>query len=191
MTGAHKDFGERQRQKMDKRMVRTAVVAGAGALSIALVSACGDDSTASAPITGESVTTTSMYSESSQAPGSSSQSQTPDGTDSSKPGMPATTPNSSQAQPSGFPGATGAPVSDKGKKYLGALKAMKVTFMGDSDNTIALTMADYICTQRSKGGDQNTWKAFVLASTSPGTNSIADANAKADKVIKAAVENYC
>ncbi|MFW0789744.1 DUF732 domain-containing protein [Gordonia sp. CPCC 205333] len=178
---------------MTKLMFRWALIAGAGALAISALAACGDDSTATAPIT-QPVTTTSMYSgapQSSDDAGASSTLKSPDGTDTSKPGMPATNPNSATTQPSEFPGASTAPVSDKGKKYLAALKSMKVTFMGDTDNTIALTMADYICTQRSKGGDQNTWKAFVLASTSPGTKSAADANAKADKVIKAAVENYC
>ncbi|GAB18795.1 hypothetical protein GOEFS_064_00340 [Gordonia effusa NBRC 100432] len=175
-------------------MFRWALIAGAGALTIATLSACGDDSTATAPIT-QPVTTTSMYSgapQSSNDSGSPSTTiQSPNGTDTSKPGMPATNPNSATSQPREFPGGSTAPVSDKGKKYLAALKGMNVTFMGDTDNTIALTMAEYVCTQRSKGGDQNTWKAFVLAATSPGTKSAADANAKADKVIKAAVENYC
>ncbi|NMO02980.1 DUF732 domain-containing protein [Gordonia sp. TBRC 11910] len=179
---------------MTKRILRWALLAGAGALALSLVTACGDDSTASAPIT-QPVTTTSMYSGSPQTSGSATSSQaneTPDGTDTSKPGMPATNPNSATSQPADFPGGTtAAPVSDKGKKYLAALKKMNVTFMGDTDNTIALTMADYICAQRSKGGDQNVWKAIVLASTSPGTKDALDANAKADKVIKAAVENYC
>lgn len=180
---------------MTKRMFRLALLAGAGALAVSVLSACGDDSTATAPIT-QPLTTTSMYSgspqqSSKQSAAASSTAETPDGTDTSKPGMPATNPNSATSQPRDFPGTSAAPVSDKGKKYLAALKSMNVTFMGDTDNTIALTMADYICTQRSKGGDQNTWKAFVLASTSPGTNSVLEANAKADKVIKAAVENYC
>lgn len=177
---------------MTKRILRWALIAGAGALALSVVTACGDDSTASAPIT-QPVTTTSMYSGSPQTSGkaSSTTTETPDGTDTSKPGMPATIPNSKTSQPADFPGASTAPVSDKGKKYLAALKSANVTFMGDSDNTVALTMADYICAQRSKGGDQNTWKAFVLAAVGPGTKDAVDANAKADKVIKAAVENYC
>lgn len=180
---------------MTKRMARWAGLAGAGAAAVVMLTACGDDSTATAPITNEPVTTTSMYSSSANASGTASSSSTtqqaPQGTDASKPGMPATQPNKATTQPTNFPGAPTEPVSAKGQKYLDALKAMNVSFMGDTDNTVALTMARYICDQRAKNGDINTWRAFVLASTSPGTNSVGEANAKADKVIKAAVENYC
>ena len=63
--------------------------------------------------------------------------------------------------------------------------------MGDTDNSVALTMAEYVCNERKKGTDPVTVKAFVTASVGPGTDTVVEANTKADKVIKAADENYC
>ncbi|NNG97172.1 DUF732 domain-containing protein [Gordonia araii NBRC 100433] len=155
-----------------------------------MCTACGgDDSTASAPITATSVTTTHFESPTSIA--------APSGTDTSKPGMPATAPNPSTTQPSDFPGSTNksgeatAPVNAKTKRYLDALKRMNVTIMGDTDNTIALTMAQFVCDQRGKNGDPTSMKAFVVAAVGPGEKTVEQANIKADKVIRAAHENYC
>ncbi len=152
--------------------------------------ACGgDDSTASAPITASPVTTTHF-----QSPTSIN---APAGTDTSKPGMPATAPNPSTTQPKEFPGTTtktgttAAPVSVKAQRYLAALKRQNVTIMGDTDNTIALTMAQFVCDQRGKNGDPTSMKAFVVAAVGPGEKTVEAANTKADKVIRAAHENYC
>ena len=40
--------------------------------------------------------------------------------------------------------------------------------MGDTDNTIALTMAQFVCDQRGKNGDPTSMKAFVVAAVGPG-----------------------
>ncbi|MFT4043898.1 MAG: DUF732 domain-containing protein [Gordonia sp. (in: high G+C Gram-positive bacteria)] len=177
------------------------------ALVVGAVSACSDDSTASAPINSEPITTTSMYSSppgSSDAedPGTAENSGTAENPDtgallSSTPGsgaatrLPATAPNSLTALPSSFPGTNGEPVTAKGRKYLQVLKEDKVTFMGDTDNSVALNAADYVCAQQSKNADPTTVKAFVTALVGPGTRDVIDASVKADKVIKAAHDNYC
>lgn len=112
-------------------------------------------------------------------------------------GMWATAPNPSTTQPKDFPGSTtkagapSAPVNAKAQRYLAALKRQKVTIMGDTDNTIALTMAQFVCDQRGKNGDPTSMKAFVVAAVGPGEKTVEAANTKADKVIRAAQENYC
>ena len=63
--------------------------------------------------------------------------------------------------------------------------------MGDTDNNVALTMGAYICSEKKKGTDPVTVKAYVTASVGPGTNSVTEASAKADKVIRAARTEYC
>jgi len=168
---------------------RIGLVAGAAGLVVGMCTACGgDDSTASAPITATSVTTTQFESPTITAPS---------GTDTSKPGLPATAPNPSTTQPKDFPGSTKkseaatAPVSGKAKRYLDALKRDGVVIMGDTDNTIALTMAQFVCDQRGKNGDPTSMKAFVVAAVGPGEKTVESANIKADKVIRAAHENYC
>ncbi|MDL9937647.1 DUF732 domain-containing protein [Gordonia sp. ABSL1-1] len=177
---------------MTRRFVQVAVAATGLVLALGSVTACTDDSTASAPITNAPVTTTSMYS----APpsGASTPAEgtpTPGVTTAPSASLPATGPNSTTTVPSNFPGPSGQPLSDKARNYLNALKAQNVTFMGDSDNSVALTMAEYVCGAKSKGTDPVTMKAFVTASVGPGTKTVEEANAKADKVIKAADENYC
>ena len=162
------------------------------------LTACSDDSTASAPITSDPVTTTSMYSSPSSSAAKSSESETEsskaasDGTKvSGSTTLPATAPNSGTKVPENFPGPGGEPVSDKGKKYLQVLKDENVSFAGDSDNSVALNSAEYVCSQQAKGADPTTVKAFVTAMIGPSSKNAADANSKADKVIKAARDNYC
>ncbi|OBA35143.1 DUF732 domain-containing protein [Gordonia sp. 852002-51296_SCH5728562-b] len=163
------------------------------------LTACSDDSTASAPITSDPVTTTSMYSspsssaaKSSESERASSEAAAPGGTKvSGSTTLPATAPNSGTKVPENFPGPGGEPVSDKGKKYLQVLKDENVSFAGDSDNSVALNSAEYVCSQQAKGADPTTVKAFVTAMIGPSSKNAADANSKADKVIKAARDNYC
>ena len=183
---------------MTSKFLQLAMVAVGAALALGSVSACADDSTATAPITSNPVTTTSMYStQPSSMTGSSTEETAPasseDRQSTPAPGsqLPATAPNPSTTVPQNFPGPNGQKVNPKGQAYLAALKAQKVEFMGDSDNSVALTMAEYVCSERRKGTDPVTVKAFVTASAGPGTKTVAEANAKADKVIKAADEHYC
>ncbi|GAC50535.1 DUF732 domain-containing protein [Gordonia aichiensis] len=164
------------------------------------LTACSDDSTASAPITSDPVTTTSMYSSpSSSAATKSSESTSASSSEAGVAGtkvsgstsLPATAPSSGTKVPDNFPGPGGEPVSDKGKKYLQALKDQNISFAGDSDNSVALNSAEYVCAQQSKGADPTTVKAFVTAMIGPSSKNAAEANSKADKVIKAARDNYC
>lgn len=177
-----------------RRLVPTLLLIGGLALVLGSVAACSDDSTASAPITNTPVTTTSMYSgvdgsvTPSTPPGSASLAPTSSSPESR---LPATGPNPNTTVPSNYPGPSGAPLSDKARKYLAALKSQSVTFMGDSDNSVALTMAEYVCGARAKNTDPTTIKAFVTASVGPGTRTVEEANTKADKVIAAATDNYC
>lgn len=163
------------------------------------LTACSDDSTASAPITSDPVTTTSMYSSPSSSATKSSESTSEPSAEvgatgtkvSGSTSLPATAPSSGTKVPDNFPGPGGEPVSDKGKKYLQALKDQNISFAGDSDNSVALNSAEYVCAQQSKGADPTTVKAFVTAMIGPSSKNAAEANSKADKVIKAARDNYC
>ncbi|MCH5643371.1 MULTISPECIES: DUF732 domain-containing protein [unclassified Gordonia (in: high G+C Gram-positive bacteria)] len=178
---------------MTRPFVSTAVMAVGLVLTLGSITACGDDSTASAPITGNPVTTTSLLSGADSSTTAANPSASATLPNSSTPGgqLPATGPNPSTTVPSNYPGPSGAPLSEKARRYLAALKAQNVTFMGDSDNSVALTMAEYVCGARAKGTDPTTVKAFVTASVGPGTKTVEEANAKADKVIAAAADNYC
>lgn len=164
------------------------------------LSACSDDSTASAPITSDPVTTTSMYSSPASSSAKASETDKTESSAAAAPGgtkvsgsttLPATAPNTTTKVPENFPGPGGEQVSDKGKKYLQALKDQNISFAGDSDNSVALNSAEYVCAQQAKGADPTTVKAFVTAMIGPSSKNAAEANSKADKVIKAARDNYC
>ncbi len=191
---------------MISKFLQLAMVAAGAALALGSVTACSDDATATAPITSNPVTTTSMYSTQPSSAAKSpsmtasgtpqsvtTETETGSATGSPATGsaLPATAPNPSTGVPSSFPGPGGQEIDAKGQAYLAALKRQNVTFMGDTDNSVALTMAEYVCSERRKGTDPVTVRAFVTASVGPGTNNVAEANAKADKVIKAADTYYC
>lgn len=183
---------------MTSKFLRLTMLSAGAALALGALTACGDDSTATAPINSNPVTTTSMYStqadsSTSASPSASTTTSATETMPSTTPGtaLPATAPDPSTALPNGVPGPNGQQLSPKARAYLAALKAQNVTFMGDTDNSIALTMAEYVCSERRKGTDPVTVKAFVTASVGPGTKTVAEANSKADKVIKAADDNYC
>ena len=184
---------------MTTKCARLVLAVSGLALALGSVTACSDDSTASAPITNNPVTTTSLYSAApSGTPASSSTAPTGDsvkpsteasGAPTTK--LPDTAPNPSTKVPESFPGPPGEPLDDKAKAYLAALKYQNVEFAGDTDNSVALTMAKYVCGARQKGTDPGMVKAFVTASVGPGTETVEQANAKADKVIRAAEQHYC
>ena len=97
---------------MTTKCVRLVLAVTGLALALGSVSACADDSTASAPITNNPVTTTSLYS---AAPSTSaSQGSTSEETTPSTPGgtseLPATEPNPSTKVPASFPGPSGQPL---------------------------------------------------------------------------------
>lgn len=182
---------------MTRKLIRLAMTAAGLSLAVGTFSACSDDSTATAPITSNPVTTTSMYASSPTAASSavtapsSATNQTSSPGAAAGSGLPATAPATKTTTEQNMPAPDGAPLSDKGKKYLSTLKSDNVSFMGDTDNNIALTMAEYICAEQRKGTDPVTVKAFITASVGPGTKTVAEANDKADKVIRAAHDDYC
>ncbi|OPX17151.1 DUF732 domain-containing protein [Gordonia sp. i37] len=171
-------------------VLMTGVVFALGSLA-----ACSDDSTASAPITSNPVTTTSLYS----APSSASASSAPESGQASAGAtpttggstLPATTPGSTAPASGQLTAPDGAPLDDKAKRYLQALRSQNVTLLGDTDNGVALSLATYVCDAQKKNTDPVTTKGYVTALVAPGTQNTAEANAKADKVIKAAQDNYC
>lgn len=195
---------------MMTRFVQLATIMAGAVVTLGAVTACGDDSTASAPITSDPITTTSLYSAVSSSTSAKPSASTPSSASAEslsvpppagKPKMPppahdgaalpATAPNTHTSVPQNFPGPNGEKPSPKGQAYLAALKSQHVTFMGDTDNSVALTMAEYICREQHKNADPTTIKAFVTASVGPGTKTVEEANSKADKVIKAAHDHYC
>lgn len=193
---------------MTSKALRSALVAAALIGGLLTATGCSDASTASAPLDHE-VSTTAL--EGSEAADSSAQqvsssdpaeeepesgaddeeSPEPESDGEADRDLPDTEPDNSTPVPEEFPGPDGQPLTAKGKRYLQALKDDNVEFMGDTDNNVALTTAEYVCIQDSKGADPITTKAFVTAMVGPGTDSQAAATAKADKVINAARAHYC
>lgn len=188
---------------MSSKALRGAVVTGGLVVALLTATACGDASTASAPIVDHEVSTTALHD--SEAPETSAQpvsepseseseepeqDETPEA-EAPEPDLPATAPDTPEAVSDDFVGPDGQPVTGKARRYLEALKNDNVTFMGDTDNNVALTTGEYICMQDDKGVDQITTKAFVTAMVGPGTDSTEAAGAKADKVIRAARAHYC
>ncbi|GAA3948062.1 hypothetical protein [Gordonia caeni] len=171
------------------------VCAALAAAAVAL-SACGDSSTASAPLT-QDVTTTSMSGSSAASTDPSAEaeasSQAAEAASKATSTLPATKPDSSAKVPGNFPGSAqgGQELSDKDKKYLAALKKDKVEFMGDDDNNVALTWGHYVCSEKQKKTDPMMIKVYVRAGLGPMNDSEDQAGAKADKLIAAAEKNLC
>ena len=205
-------------------IIRSAMLATGLALVVGAMTACSDDSTASAPLTSNHITTTSMTSSATADKVSASESREQEPSAESSPAGESAaddtsaadapsaaerettaTKNNSGDQNSGDQNSGGqdndtpqsvvAPqnvkLTEKQQNYLRALKQQNVTFMGDTDNNVALTMGAYICSEKKKGTDPVTVKAYVTASVGPGTKSVAEASSKADKVIRAARAEYC
>lgn len=181
------------------------------AAALGVLTACGDSSTASAPLT-QDVTTTSMASgtgSASSAEGrpsavaksvdptveAAASSQAQEAAAKATSTLPATKPDKSTSVPGNFPGSAqgdgGQELSAKDKAYLAALKRDGVAFMGDDDNNVALTMGHYVCAERTKKTDPTLVKVYVRAAIGPMTESEAEAGAKADKLIAAADKNLC
>ncbi|WP_246007847.1 DUF732 domain-containing protein [Gordonia oryzae] len=187
----------RDEEVMMTKYLRLGVLMAGAMFALGSLAACSDDSTASAPITSNPVTTTSLYS----APSGASASSAPESGQASVVAtpttggstLPATTPGSTApASASGqLTGPDGAPLDDKAKRYLQALRSQNVTLLGDTDNGVALSLATYVCDAQRKNTDPVTTNAYVTALVAPGTRNTAEANTKADKVIKAAQDNYC
>lgn len=198
-------------------IIRSAMLATGLAVVVGAMTACSDDSTASAPLTSNQITTTSMNSsatadkvatsESREQEPSVESSAADESTAADEPSAatnaPDTTKNdgdrsggqNSGGQNNEAPQSVAAPqnvkLTEKQQNYLRALKQQNVTFMGDTDNNVALTMGAYICSEKKKGTDPVTVKAYVTASVGPGTKTVAEASSKADKVIRAARAEYC
>ncbi|WP_307190366.1 DUF732 domain-containing protein [Gordonia desulfuricans] len=195
--------GRLSEEVMMTKYLRLGLLLAGAMCAVGSVAACADDSTATAPITSAPVTTTSVYSSSPSASAAASP-VAPAGSDSASQSaapsagssLPATAPSAvtttrSTAADGGFAAPQGQTLTDKDRKYLQALRDQKVTLLGDTDNSVALTLANYVCSAEKKNTDPVTVKGYVTALVSPGTNSTQEANAKADKVIKAAEQNYC
>ncbi|MFT4125059.1 MAG: DUF732 domain-containing protein [Gordonia sp. (in: high G+C Gram-positive bacteria)] len=188
------------------KFLRLGVVMAGAMVALGSLAACGDDSTASAPITSNPVTTTSMFPVSGAA-GSNRPSVAAvdsESTTSSSSGTAAeggsaggdstasqTASSGSQTLAGGAAVPAGETLTDKEKKYLAALHAADVKLLGDSDNSIALTVGRYVCDARRKNVDPATLKGYVVAFVGPSAHSAAEANTLADKVIKIAQENLC
>lgn len=185
---------------MTGKFSRGLLVCAAAAAAAVVLSACGDSSTASAPLT-QDVTTTSM---SGSAPASAEESTDPsaeaeassqaaEAASKATSTLPATKPESSAKVPGNFPGSGQGEqqLSDKDKKYLAQLKKDDVAFMGDDDNNIALTWGHYVCSEKNKKTDPMMIKVYVRAGLGPNNKSEEQAGAKADKLISAAEKNLC
>ncbi len=180
---------------MSVKFLRVLATVGVLLVGASALAACNDSTTASAPIGTEAVTTTSMDPSDSSSQESEASREAESGASNASVSVPATSPDSSTKVPREFPGGiptpAGVKLSDKEKAYLADLKRQNVSFMGDTDNNVALTMGAYVCSQRSQKTDPTMIKAYMRAAIGPMSKSEADAGNKADKVIAAADANLC
>ena len=167
--------------------VRIVTAAAGLTLTVGVATACGSsDSTVTAPSSSDAPVSSSAPSSSS---GSSSAPSS--GVASSDSSLPATAPQDTPA-PSNFPGgAAPAPQGSKGAAYLAELKRQNVTIPNDPDNSIALSSAEYVCSERAKNSPAAQIRTLVTAIVGSGTTDAAAASATADKVIAAATSTYC
>ncbi len=133
-----------------------------GVLAVAaggLLVACGsDDSTA----TGVPTTTATTTTESSSTSVTTSASESTTSAAVTSPGEAATAPpEQPQPVPEDFPGATQAPVDDRGQAFLDELKKTGVTPAGNGE--IAISTASYICSAQSQGVAPDEISTFVTA----------------------------
>ncbi|ORI25152.1 DUF732 domain-containing protein [Rhodococcus sp. 1168] len=133
-----------------------------GVLAVAaggMLVACGsDDSTA----TGVPTTTTTTTAESSTTSATTSASESTTSAAVTSPGEAATAPpEQPQPVPEDFPGATQAPMDDRGQAFLEELKKGGVTPAGNGE--IAISTATYICSAQSQGVAPDEISTFVTA----------------------------
>ncbi|GEE00434.1 hypothetical protein nbrc107696_08800 [Gordonia spumicola] len=180
---------------MSVKFFRVLATVGVLLIGATALAACNDSTTASAPIGTEAVTTTSMDPSDASSGQAEASREAEDGASKASVSVPATNPDSSTKVPGNFPGGiptpSGVPLTDKEKAYLADLKRQNVSFMGDTDNNVALTMGAYVCSQRSQKTDPTMIKAYMRAAIGPMAKSEADAAVKADKVIASADANLC
>lgn len=179
------------------KLHRAALTVGALMIGVTALSACGDSSTASAPLTQE-VSTTRVTSANSTDPAESSgeeeaSSEAAEAASNATSTLPATKPESSTKVPGNFPGGSGGDEqrTDKEKAYLKSLKDQKVEFMGDDDGSVALSMGHYVCDARDKKVDPMLVKVTVRAGIGPMTKTEDQANTQADKLITTAEKRLC
>lgn len=179
---------------MTGKISRGFLVCAALVAAVVSLSACGDSSTASAPLS-QDVTTKQMSGSSSTDASAEAEGSSVAESNASKAttALPATKPDKSTKVPGNFPGSPqgGPQLTDKDKKYLGALKKDDVSFYGDDDNNVALTWGHYVCAEKKKKTDPMMIKVYVRAGIGPMTKSEDEAGAKADKLISAAEKNLC
>lgn len=171
--------------------------------------ACGDSSTATAPLTQDAtIATMSGHASANSASAANTASQSADSSEGAAASssaeeaaskatteLPATKPKSTTtgsgtgAQDGGE--SNGRTLSQKEKNYLAALKRDDVAFMGDDDNAVALAWGHYVCREQGKNTDPSVIKVYIRAGIGPTTQSDQEAGAKADKLIAAADKNLC
>ncbi|MCZ4077327.1 DUF732 domain-containing protein [Rhodococcus sp. H36-A4] len=137
-----------------------------GVLAVAaggMLVACGsDDSTATGVPTTTATTTTTESSSTSATTSSTSASESTTSAAVTSPGEAATAPpEQPQPVPEDFPGATQAPVDDRGQAFLDELKKAGVTPAGNGE--IAISTASYICSAQSQGVAPDEISTFVTA----------------------------
>lgn len=177
------------------KLFRAALTVGFALVGVVAVAACGDSSTATAPLT-QDVTTRQVSSEdsSSSSAAAEASSQAEEAASKATSTLPATKPDSSTKVPGNFPGGGGggaAQLTDKEQAYLAALKQQKVAFMGDDDGSVSLSMGHYVCDAQAKKVDPMLIKVTVRAGIGPMTDNEDQANAKADKLIATADQKLC
>lgn len=190
---------------MMRKYLQLGLLAAGAMLVVGSMTACSGDSTATAPIDTDPITTSTTSSSAPSSPSATPQTQSSEVSDeveetqSPEGSPPAGTPGEDAEPDPGNGGGDGqapdagpdgAPLSDKARAYLAALERDNITFDGDGDNNVALTMAEYICHAQKQDTDPAMIRAFVTATGVGGTDA-GQASVAADKVIRAANDHYC
>ncbi|WP_068272571.1 DUF732 domain-containing protein [Aldersonia kunmingensis] len=145
---------------MPRNTLRAVSLAALAVAAAGVLTACGDDSTATSTPTSLSPSSTTAAAESSAAPeatgtdaiGTDAPPADATGTDAIpvSPGEAATAPpETPQAMPSDFPGPEAAPMGDAEKKYLAELKSEGIEYSGNGES--AVVIANYVCAAQEAG----------------------------------------
>ncbi len=212
LRGAESRRTEGSLKGMTGKNTRGLLVCAALAAVVVGATACGDSSTATAPLTqdatiatmsGHTSTSTDASGVADPSDESAASSSAEEAASSSAEEaasratttLPATKPSSTAARTGNRATSSsqtkGATRSEKEKNYLAALDRDDVSFLGDDEKTIALAWGHYVCRENGKDTDPSVVKVYIRAGIGPTTTSDQEAGAKADQLISAAEENLC
>lgn len=184
---------------MSPNLIRSVVLSAVLLVAATVLAACNDSSTASniqdpaASATTRDASGQPVEASATAEPATSGDAEADSAVSAEPASPPATGPDPSTTVPGDYPdpAPSAVPLTDGEKRYVQELQRENVSFKGDTDSGIALTIGHYVCQARANRTDPTMIKAYVTAAIGPATSDVAEANAAADKVIAAAGRHLC